>query len=173
MLKHKLKLLFAFACGLTLFGCFSDKSRPSAPSLDLAVNTTELMKDDTKIPDSLSGAQAYNLGTYYSRNPSDIKNLAKAVHYIQYSAATGYAEAQFKLGLMYFQGIGVEINDSIGFYWIKKAAKNNYPEAQLYLAYMYRNGIGTQVDMFQANYWTEQAQANGINIDPNTIQPQL
>ena len=74
---------------------------------------------------------------------------------------------------MYFQGIGVEINDSIGFYWIKKAAENNYPEAQLYLSYMYRNGIGTKVDMFEASYWAEQAKANGININPNTIHPEI
>ncbi|MFZ9035553.1 MAG: tetratricopeptide repeat protein [Francisellaceae bacterium] len=118
---------------------------------------------------SLSPKAAFELGIYYTKNKSENKSsLKKAIDYIQYSAATGYAEAQFKLGLMYFQGIALPANQAVGFYWIKKAAENNYPEAQLYLAYMYKNGIGTRVNMFQYAYWLDRARDNGI-VNPSIV----
>ncbi len=119
----------------------------------------------------LSPKAAYDKGVEYSKQISQSggNNIDKAVDYIQYSAATGYAEAQFKLGLMYFQGLGVQSNPAVGFYWIEKAAKNDYPEAQIYLAYMYRKGIGVPTDLFKSHYWLRHARANGISISLDAL----
>ncbi|WP_395946103.1 tetratricopeptide repeat protein [Caedibacter taeniospiralis] len=119
----------------------------------------------------LSPEAAYNKGVEYTKQANNLKtyNINTAVDYIQYSAATGYAEAQFKLGLMYFQGLGVQSNPAVGFYWIEKAAKNDYPEAQIYLAYMYKKGIGVPTDIFKSNYWLRQARTNGINLSIDTL----
>ncbi len=124
---------------------------------------------NTPPANELTPKQAYAAGIVFSQNASNSKDLNRAVDYIQYSAATGYAEAQFKLGIMYFQGIGVHADATIGFYWIQKAALNNYPEAQIYLAYMYKNGVGTQVDMFKSQYWLKQARKNGIEMNLDSI----
>ncbi len=117
----------------------------------------------------LTPKEAFIKGVQFSQNGSQGSNMTKAVNYIQYSAATGYAEAQFKLGLMYFQGVGVQANSAVGFYWIQKAARNDYPEAQIYLAYMYKKGIGVPVDMFQSNYWLRQAKRNGIDVNITSL----
>lgn len=119
----------------------------------------------------LSPKAAYDKGVEYSKEISQSggSNINKAVDYIQYSAATGYAEAQFKLGLMYFQGLGVQSNPAVGFYWIEKSAKNDYPEAQIYLAYMYKKGIGVPTNLFKSNYWLRQARANGIDLSLDAL----
>ncbi|WHN65509.1 tetratricopeptide repeat protein [Cysteiniphilum sp. QT6929] len=119
----------------------------------------------------LSPKAAYDKGVEYSKqiSKSGGNNIDKAVDYIQYSAATGYAEAQFKLGLMYFQGLGVQSNPAVGFYWIEKAAKNDYAEAQIYLAYMYKKGIGVSTNLFKSNYWLRQARANGIDLSLDAL----
>ncbi|WP_116963314.1 tetratricopeptide repeat protein [Fastidiosibacter lacustris] len=119
---------------------------------------------------NLSPKDAYNKGIEYSQQSNvDNYNIDKAVDYIQYSAATGYAEAQFKLGLMYFQGLGVQSNPAVGFYWIEKAAKNDYPHAQIYLAYMYKKGIGVSANLFKSNYWLRQARENGIDVNLSSL----
>ena len=132
----------------------------------------ETSNSNEVINSNLSAKDAFNLGLQYTQQASTSSNtydLDKAVNYIQYSAATGYAEAQFKLGLMYFQGIGVQSSPAIGFYWIEKAANNNLPEAQVYLAYMYKKGIGAPVNLFKSDYWLKQAQYNGIEVNLDAL----
>ena len=137
-----------------------------------ALKKPENTKDNEQINYSnLSPKAAYDKGIEYSKQVTQTgkDNLDKAVDYIQYSAATGYAEAQFKLGLMYFQGLGVQSNPAVGFYWIEKSAKNGYPEAQIYLAYMYKKGVGVPTNVFKSNYWLRQARANGIDLSLDTL----
>lgn len=128
----------------------TEKSLKLTPSKNDAVSGFQYQ---AVLPNFLTPQQAFLCGVRYSETASTEKELDRAIDYIQYSAATGYAEAQFKLGLMYFQGIGVSPNTILGFYWIKKAALNDYSQAQIYLSYMYRSGIGTNIDMFQSQYW--------------------
>ena len=52
------------------------------------------------------------------------------------SADTGYAPAQYNLGVMYLNGEHVKKNDEIGIAYIKKAAKQKY---QLAVDYMNRS----------------------------------
>ena len=144
---------------------------PAEPQLNITTENNVKATPPVKKPSDksnyskLSPKAAYDKGVEYTRKDSTTTyNIDKAVDYIQYSAATGYAEAQFKLGLMYFQGLGVQSNPAIGFYWIDKAAKNDYPEAQIYLAYMYKKGIGVAINIFKSNYWLRQARDNGIDL---------
>ncbi len=58
------------------------------------------------------------------------------------AAEQGHAEAQFKLGAMYFSGDGVPQDDAGAVKWYRMAAEQGHAEAQADLAYMYENGLG-------------------------------
>ena len=52
-------------------------------------------------------------------------------------AENGNAEAQYRLGVMYRDGIEVPPDDDMSFSWITKAAEQGYAEAQYHLGTMY------------------------------------
>ena len=58
------------------------------------------------------------------------------------AAEQGHAEAQFRLGAMYFSGDGVPRDDVGALKWYRLAAEQGHVEAQDDLAYMYENGLG-------------------------------
>jgi len=59
------------------------------------------------------------------------KGLYKvAIAEFQKAAEKGDARAQYSLGVMYFDGIGVKKNHDAGMKWIKKAAENGHQAAQ-------------------------------------------
>ena len=66
---------------------------------------------------------------FYSQN-TDIKTLIhKAVYWYQKSAEQGDAEAQYNLGVAYYNGEGVEQSHSKAVYWLRKACENFNDEA--------------------------------------------
>ena len=73
----------------------------------------------------------------------------------------GDPEAQFELGLVYYNGQNVKQNYEQAVYWFKKAAEQNHANAQHNLGIMYYNGWGTTQDYEQAFYWFEQAAKQG------------
>ena len=52
----------------------------------------------------------------------------------------GDPEAQFELGLVYYNGQNVKQNYEQAVYWFKKAAEQNHANAQHNLGIMYYNG---------------------------------
>lgn len=70
------------------------------------------------------------------------------------AAELGNREAQWRLGQMYEQGIGVAKNPAQATYWYKKA---DIPIAYKELARCYREGIGVPKDAAQAEYWQRKA----------------
>jgi TPR repeat protein len=62
------------------------------------------------------------------------------------AAEQGHAEAQFKLGAMYFSGDCVPQDDAGAVKWYRMAAEQGHTEAQADLAYMYENGLGMPQD---------------------------
>lgn len=63
--------------------------------------------------------------------------LAKAFFFLNSAAKRGNPVGQCYLGLMYFEGKGVEKDLERAFFWIAKAAKQKYVEAKSYLAMLY------------------------------------
>jgi len=55
-------------------------------------------------------------------------------------AEWGKTTAQYELGLMYYEGQGVEQNYKEAFKWFKVSAKKGLPDAQFYLGLMYYEG---------------------------------
>ena len=69
-------------------------------------------------------------------------------------AEKGDAQAQYALGLMYYNGEKVGKNYAEALKWIRRAAEENgHREAQFALGYMYHEGIGTPQNYSEAVRW--------------------
>lgn len=62
------------------------------------------------------------------------------------AARTGYAPAQFKTGLYYETGRGINMDKAEALSWYRKAADQNYTAALFNLGYLYYYGEGTEKD---------------------------
>jgi TPR repeat protein len=69
-------------------------------------------------------------------------------------------ESQYKLGLQYEDGQGVEKDLSLAATWYAKAAEQDYPAAQYRLGFLYYRGEGVAQDFRTAKSWLEKASVN-------------
>lgn len=84
----------------------------------------------------------------------DIDSLKRA-------AEDGDANAQLRMGMLYYSGKGVERSLEDTFKWFSAAAQQNNPEAQFRLASMYEKGEGIKRSLEDAAEWYSKAAANG------------
>jgi hypothetical protein len=75
-------------------------------------------------------------------------------------AKAGFPGAQYRLGICYSEGLGVQKDEVQAVFWIQKAAEQGYLEAQQDLADRYNNGHGVAFDYRQAAYWKNKADKN-------------
>lgn len=78
-----------------------------------------------------SGLYAYSAGDYETAR-REWAPLAKA----------GDARSQYQLGMMYFKGEGVGVDNALAFKWLRQAADQDYTPALIGLAEMYYTGRG-------------------------------
>ena len=76
-------------------------------------------------------------------------------------AEEGDADAQFNIGDLYYNGIGVDEDDKEAFVWYHKAAKQGHADAQYNLADMYYIGQGVEEDDKKAKKWYRKAAQQG------------
>ncbi len=76
-------------------------------------------------------------------------------------AKKGNVPAQFAMGVLYYQGLGVMANTSQAVKWLRKAAEQNHALAQYNLGIMIANGQGTQTDLVEAYAWLSLSAKNG------------
>ena len=69
----------------------------------------------------------------------------------------GYTKAQYILGGMYYEGIGVEKNLKEAFQWIKLASDKKQADAQSDLGYLYETRAGVEKNIAKAIFWYRQA----------------
>ena len=75
----------------------------------------------------------------------------------------GNAKAQYNLGVMYANGIGVTQGAKQAVTWYRKAAEQGDARAQNNLGVMYAKGAGVTQDYSQAYVWLSVAVANGAS----------
>ena len=92
------------------------------------------------------------------------KNYAGALAKWQLLADKGYASAQFQLGWMYDQGLGVQQNEAEAVNWYRKAAEQRDAYAQLNLGVMHANGRGVQKNEAVAVNWFRKSAEQGNAI---------
>jgi TPR repeat protein len=73
-------------------------------------------------------------------------DVAAAVAALHQSANQGNAEAQFRLGVLYGNGDGVDIDHDKAVEWFSQAARQGHENALITLAWMYANGTGVEAD---------------------------
>ena len=100
-------------------------------------------------------------------------------------ARTGHRDAQFNLGLLYENGLGVAADGAQAAYWFERAADQDDPTAQAYLGEMYAGGLGVGRDDVAALKWFRRAAelghavsqynvglfyATGRGVEPSDVQ---
>jgi len=91
------------------------------------------------------------------------KDYGKAFHEWKTAAEGGQAEAQFDLGVLYAQGLGVgrDLNEAAS--WYRKSAVQGNAEAQFALGQLYSRGWGIPRDTADAIRWFQIA--NSVDSD--------
>ena len=88
------------------------------------------------------GMAAYNRGDY-----------ATAIREWRPLAKQGVADAQYNLGVMYGEGLGVPQDYAKAVGWWRKAAEQGHATAQYNLGVAYHNGEGVPQNYAQAHMW--------------------
>ena len=97
------------------------------------------------------------------RDPSqDQTQTQDAVEAIRLAAEGGDASAQFFLGVMYDEGLGVPQDDGEAVRWYRLAAEQGAASAQFFLGVMYANGQGVPQDDGEAVRWYRLAAEQGV-----------
>ncbi len=99
------------------------------------------------------GVAAYNRGDY-----------ATALREFRPLAEQGDAVAQYNLGAMYDEGLGVPQDSVQAVKWYRKAAEQGHASAQYSLGAMYAQGHGVTQDYVQAHTWFNLAGAQGEKV---------
>ena len=91
----------------------------------------------------------YILGFFYANHKSP-EIQAKAIMWLNASAKSGNADAQYQLGSMYLHGIGVSKDLEAAEKWLQLAGRNKHGQALYLLGYMNFNGVGGTKDLSKA-----------------------
>ena len=89
-------------------------------------------------------------------------DYATALTIAKSEADKGESWAQYKLGVMYYDGQGVTQNYAQAVKWYTLAAEQGHAYAQLNLGFMYGNGQGVTRNYAQAVKWYKLAAEQGL-----------
>ena len=125
-------------------GSMTSKQREACTSADFRLK--ELARSDVDRARDYCWSM-YNSGRILPRNADD------AFNWIQFGAAHGNTDAQYHLGWMYWNGMGVscDYNESIN--WFRAAARSGSPDAQNSLGVSYFSGKGVVQSYAKAQAW--------------------
>lgn len=87
--------------------------------------------------------------------------LEAVIPLLKKAADEGNPEAQYRLGLLYANGEGVELDYVEAAFWFDESARQDLTDAQRALAWLYANGYGVDQDNQQARHWYVQAAESG------------
>jgi len=87
----------------------------------------------------------------------------KTVELWRMAAEQGHAEAQYRLGKCYSDGLGVDYNEEEAVKWYLKAAEQGYVEAQYRLGECYDIGDGVEENKKEAAKWYLKAMEQGYD----------
>lgn len=119
----------------------------------------DLLSEGIGVPPNVEEActcylQAYK---YYISEKSLFYNQEKASCVLEKAANLNNAEANYKLGMLYFNN-----GDAYAYFHFMEAADKDLPIAKLYLGYCFYYGIGIGKDYNLAFYWLKQADIPGL-----------
>jgi len=92
----------------------------------------------------------------------NVKNRIEAAKWLKKAAEKDIPEAQFYLGLIYLEGVGVVRDVDEGISLIRKAAEQGYLEAQFFLAMKYYHGEIVGKNYKEAAKWLIKLAEKGV-----------
>ena len=111
------------------------------------------------VQEGLKNVPRDNLEQVVKREIKNLRNLAKE----------GYAPAQFRLGMMYYEGREFSQNYERAAHWYTKAAEQGHADAQYHLGQMYYEGYGVPQNYEKAIYWYTKAAEQGYAPAQNNL----
>lgn len=78
------------------------------------------------------------------------KDTTRATFMLRKAAKQGNAEAEFLLGMAYYEGLGVSHSWDDARNWLIKSVEHGYPNAMYQLGFIYHYGIGTEPNIMKA-----------------------
>ena len=100
----------------------------------------------------------YTLGGYYFLGSNGVEqSYSKAAYWWEKAAEQGHGDAQFNIGVCYYEGNGIKQSYSKAIYWYKKAAEQGNSSAQYNIGVCYYNGDGVEQSKTKAIYWFRKA----------------
>lgn len=91
----------------------------------------------------------------------DASQYKVAVKWYRKAAEQGNNTAQFNLGYMYDEGVGVSKNDVEAVKWYRKAAEQGDSWSQYYIGTLYHTGDGVDQDFEEAIKWFQKSAEQG------------
>jgi uncharacterized protein len=73
--------------------------------------------------------QSFELAVQYVHGSIIERDLPRAAELFETAATLGYDRAQFNLGLMYLNGLGVTRCRETAVHWLRQAAQQGHPDA--------------------------------------------
>ena len=83
----------------------------------------------------------------------DAGRFDAAIEVFRALAETGHTGAETMLGVMYFNGQGVERDTGFAAIWCYKASRKGNPNAQLAFGSLHIHGVGVRQDLAKAYKW--------------------
>ncbi|MDO4993538.1 MAG: tetratricopeptide repeat protein [Bacteroidales bacterium] len=113
----------------------------------------------------LGFAQEYN--KYLPSEYISQKKYDQGLKYLQEWAPRGIADAQYYLGIFYYNGYGVAKNYAEAISWFKKAADQGETSAMIHLGHCYYDGLGVAKNQNTALQWYKKAGGliKGFSVD--------
>ena len=106
----------------------------------------------------------------YLDDSVDIFECQNSLTKLWYAAEDGDSGAQYVLGSIYYEGIGVPPDRSKAMLWLGKAANAHIPQAMYLPGTLYRTGDGIMRDKEKAAYWLGKAADSGKSNAPATLR---
>lgn len=105
----------------------------------------------------------HDLAAIYTAGHGGIKiDYAKAAKWFEESAHNGSSNAQYNLGVLYHQGLGVRKDTAKAIEMYRVAASNDHPEAFYNLAIAYVEGVGVEYNPQIAATYFERSADGGV-----------
>ncbi len=119
----------------------------------------------------LQAADSTNVPAAFQESWQTISNRwgSVALEKIKEAAEAKDVTAQYYLGIIYEDGIGVAENPLEAFNWMKLAAQQGMARAQMNLGWMYKNGAGVAQDYSEAAKFYRQASEQGHAMAQNNL----
>jgi hypothetical protein len=130
----------------------------------ITITSLDLASRDNSSASKQNFARAQNSVSIFQENQTPSIGFDEEVRTVRLKAEQGDVDAQFNLGLLYYQGRVVTQGDREAMRWFRAAAEQGHGTALNNLGYMYQEGRGALQDEREAVKWYRLAAEQG-NVD--------